>query len=383
MSNQRYPEEFKIQAVKQVTEKQLPVSEVAARLGVSVHSLYAWVKRYTKPQEQRVEEDDQSAEVRRLRAELKRVTEERDNLKKGRRVLCQGVRLKYAFIKQQAGHYAIRRLCLTLKVHPSGYYAWLSEPKSARAKDDQRLLGLIKHSWLESGGVYGYRKIHDDLREVGESCGRHRVARLMRIKGLRSQTGYRRRPGKYGGKPAVASPNLLKRQFDVREPNKVWVTDITYIRTYEGWLYLAVVLDLFSRQIIGWSMKSQMTSDVAIDALLMAVWRRKPKQEVMIHSDQGSQYSSSDWRSFLKANNLVASMSRRGNCHDNAVAESFFQLLKRERIKRKIYTTRQDARDDVFDYIEMFYNPKRRHSFNNQLSPVEFEKRYAMSLQGV
>ncbi|MFL1547434.1 IS3 family transposase [Pseudomonas sp. P2757] len=383
MSNQRYPEEFKIQAVKQVTEKQLPVSEVAARLGVSVHSLYAWVKRYTKPQEQRVKEDDQSAEVRRLRAELKRVTEERDNLKKGRRVLCQGVRLKYAFIKQQAGHYAIRRLCLTLKVHPSGYYAWLSEPKSARAKDDQRLLGLIKHSWLESGGVYGYRKIHDDLREVGESCGRHRVARLMRLEGLRSQTGYRRRPGKYGGKPAVASPNLLKRQFDVREPNKVWVTDITYIRTYEGWLYLAVVLDLFSRQIIGWSMKSQMTSDVAIDALLMAVWRRKPKQEVMIHSDQGSQYSSSDWRSFLKANNLVASMSRRGNCHDNAVAESFFQLLKRERIKRKIYTTRQDARDDVFDYIEMFYNPKRRHGFNNQLSPVEFEKRYAASLESV
>jgi hypothetical protein len=143
---------------------------------------------------------------------------------------------------------------------------------------------LIKHSWLESGGVYGYRKVHDDLREVGEDCGRHRVARLMRLEGLRSQTGYRRRPGKYGGKPAVASPNLLKRQFDVVEPNKVWVTDIAYIRTYEGWLYLAVVLDLFSRQVVGWSMKSQMTSDLAIDALLMAVWRRKPKQEVMVHS---------------------------------------------------------------------------------------------------
>ncbi|HCW0264344.1 TPA: IS3 family transposase, partial [Pseudomonas aeruginosa] len=301
----------------------------------------------------------------------------------GRRALCQGVRLRYAFIKQRAGNYSIRRLCLTLKVHPSGYYAWLSEPQSARAKDDQRLLGLIKHSWLESGTVYGYRKIHDDLREVGEVCGCHRVARLMRLEGLRSQTGYRRRPGKYGGKPAVASPNLLKRQFDVVEPNKVWVTDITYIRTYEGWLYLAVVLDLFSRQVVGWSMKAQMTSDLAINALLMAVWRRKPKQEVMVHSDQGSQYSSSDWRSFLKANNLAASMSRRGNCHDNAVAESFFQLLKRERIKRKIYTTREDARSDVFDYIEMFYNSKRRHGFNNQLSPLEFEKRHAMSLQCV
>jgi putative transposase len=154
------------------------------------------------------------------------------------------------------------------------------------------------------------------------------------------------------------------------KPNKVWGTDITNIRTYEGWLYLAVALDLFSRQVVGWSMKSQMTSDLTIDALLMAVWRRKPKQEVMVHSDQGSQYSSADWRSFLQANNLGASMSRRGNCHDNAVAASFFQLLKRQRIKRKIYTSRQDARSDVFDYIEMFYNAKRRHGFNNQQSTI-------------
>jgi putative transposase len=293
------------------------------------------------------------------------------------------VRLKYAFINQLSVDYSVRRLCQTLRVHASGYYAWRTEPKSARAKDDQRLLGLIKHSWLESGGVYGYRKIHDDLRELGEQCGRHRVARLMRQDGLRSQTGYRRRPGRYGGKPPVASPNHLERRFNVTEPNKVWVTDITYIRTYEGWLYLAVVLDLFSRQVIGWSMKPQMTSDLAIDALLMAVWRRKPKQEVMIHSDQGSQFSSGDWQSFLKANNLLGSMSRRGNCHDNAVAESFFQLLKRERIRRKIYSTRQDARADVFDYIEMFYNPKRRHGFNNQLSPVEFEKRHLLSLESV
>ncbi|MBT1080693.1 IS3 family transposase [Pseudomonas aeruginosa] len=356
MSNQRYPEEFKIEAVRQVTERGLRVADVAERLGVSVHSLYVWIRRYSKPQEQRQQEGDQQAELRRLRAELKRVTEERDIL---------------------------RRLCQTLKVHPSGYYAWLAEPKSVRAKEDQRLLGLIKHAWLESGGVYGYRKIHDDLRELGESCGRHRVARLMRGEGLRSQTGYRRRPGYYGGKPTVASPNRLERQFTVSEPNKVWVTDITYIRTYEGWLYLAVVLDLFSRQVIGWSMKPRMCSDLAIDALLMAVWRRKPKQEVMIHSDQGSQFSSSDWQSFLKANNLISSMSRRGNCHDNAVAESFFQLLKRERIRRKTYATREEARSDVFDYIEMFYNPKRRHSSAMQLSPVEFEKRYFQSLESV
>ncbi|ELK4826583.1 IS3 family transposase, partial [Pseudomonas aeruginosa] len=383
MSNQRYPEEFKIEAVKHITERGLRVADVAERLGVSAHSLYAWVKRYSKPQVQRQQVDDQQAELRRLRAELKRVTEERDIPKKGRRVLCQGVRLKYAVISKLSVEYPVRRLCQTLQVHPSGYYAWLAEPKSARAKEDQRLLGLIKHAWLESGRVYGYRKIHDDLRELGESCGRHRVARLMRGEGLRSQTGYRRRPGYYGGKPTVTSPNRLERKFNVSEPNKVWVTDITYIRTYEGWLYLAVVLDLFSRQVIGWSMKPRMCSDLAIDALLMAVWRRKPKQEVMIHSDQGSQFSSSDWQSFLKANNLISSMSRRGNCHDNAVAESFFQLLKRERIRRKTYGTREEARSDVFDYIEMFYNPKRRHSSAMQLSPVEFEKRYFQSLESV
>jgi len=200
---------------------------------------------------------------------------------------------------------------------------------------------------------------------------------------LRSQTGYRRRPGYYSGKPPVAAPNLLERQFNVAEPNKVWVTDITYIRTYEGWLYLAVVIDLFSRQVVGWSMKSRMTTDLALDALLMAVWRRKPVNKVMIHSDQGSQFSSIEWKSFLTANNLEPSMSRRGNCHDNAVAESFFQLLKRERIKRRVYNTRDEAKGDVFNYIEMFYNSKRRHGFNDLQSPVTFEKQYFSSLDSV
>ncbi|MFJ2969224.1 IS3 family transposase [Pseudomonas fulva] len=366
-----------------MTEKGKPVADVAQRLGMSVHSLYAWIKVYSKPQEQRQRDDDQHTELRKLHAELKRVTEERDISKKAAAYICQGVRLKYTFIKKHSTDYPVRRLCQILKVHPSGYYAWLAEPQSARAEEDQRLLGLLKHAWLESGGVYGYRKIHDDLRELGEECGRNRVGRLMQAEGLRSQTGYRRRPGFYGGKPTVASPNHLARQFKVNEPNKVWVTDITYIRIYVGWLYLAVVLDLFSRQVIGWQMKPRMCSDLAIDAMLMAVWRRKPQQQVMIHSDQVSQFSSSDWQSFLKANNVISSMSRRGNCHDNAVSESFCQLLKRERIRRKIYTTREEARSDIFDYIEIFYNPKRRHSSAIQLSPVEYEKRYFLSLESV
>lgn len=176
-------------------------------------------------------------------------------------------------------------------------------------------------------------------------------------------------------------PNSLNDwQFNVSEPNRVWAT---YIHTYEGWLYLAVVLDLFSRQVIGWSMKPRMCSNLAIDALLMAVWRRTPKREVMIHSDQGSQFSSLDWQSFLKVNNLISSMSRRGNCHDNAVAESFFRLLKRERIRRKTYGTREEAHSDALDYIEVFYNSKRRNSSAMQLSPVEFETRYFQSLERV
>ncbi|KXS31765.1 MAG: transposase [Candidatus Gallionella acididurans] len=205
----------------------------------------------------------------------------------------------------------------------------------------------------------------------------------MHAEGLRSQTGYHRRPGKRYGRPSVVAPNHLQQQFDVNEPNKVWVTDITYIRTHEGWLYLSVVIDLFSRQVIGWSMQSRIDRGLALNALLMAMWRRQPGQEVIVHSDQGSQFSSYDWQDFLKAHNLVGSMSRRGNCYDNAVAESFFQLLKRERIKRKIYIDREEARSDVFDYIEMFYNPKWRHGYNDRLSPIEFERRHFERLGSV
>jgi putative transposase len=270
-----------------------------------------------------------------------------------------------------------------LAVHPSGFYAWRLNPESRRTLEDRRILVHIKESWLESGSVYGYRKVSDDLRDLGEHCGINRVYRIMRAAGLRSQTGYGKRRYKRGGAPAVVAPNHLQRQFDVQEPNRVWVTDITYIRTHEGWLYLAAVIDLFSRQVIGWSMNSRMDRELVLNALLMAVWRRQPKETVLVHSDQGSQFSSYDWRDFLKAHNLEQSMSRRGNCHDNAVAESFFQLLKRERIRRRIYSSRDEARQDIFDYIEMFYNPKRRHGFNNKLSPVNYEKQYFERLASV
>lgn len=274
-------------------------------------------------------------------------------------------------------------MCRMMEIHPSGYYDWRSRAPSRRSREDERLLGLIKQSWLESGGVYGYRKIHRDLRELGEICGKHRVARLMSREGLCSQTGYHRRPGPRGGRPDVVTPNHLNQKFDVEAPNQAWVTDITYIRTLEGWLYLAVVLDLFSRQVVGWSMKPRIDSELVIGALLLAVWRRKPSDTVIVHSDQGSQFTGHEWQSFLKSHNLQSSMSRRGNCHDNAVAESFFQLLKRERIRRKTYATREEARQDVFNYIEFFYNPTRRHGYTDGLSPVNYERQHNERLTSV
>ena len=192
-------------------------------------------------------------------------------------------------MRDHATVFRLRSMCRVFGLHPSGYYAWRSSPLSARGKDDQRVLGLIKHAWLQSGGVYGYRKITRELRDVGEACGKHRIARLMRGEGLRAQVGYGRRPGVRGGKPSIVANNHLARQFDVSTANQAWVTDITYIRTHEGWLYLAIVLDLFSRQVVGWSMQSSLHTDVVLQALIMAVWRRKPAAGLLVHSDQGTQ----------------------------------------------------------------------------------------------
>ncbi len=194
--------------------------------------------------------------------------------KKGRNVLRQSVRVKYVFVREHQETYPVRRLCKTLEIHPSGYYAWLHAPDSTRTIEDRRLLGHVKQSWLESGSIYGYRKVWQDLRELGELCGINRIHRLKRQEKLRSQTGYHRRPRARSGPPSVHAPNHLQRQFAPAEPNQVWVTDITYIRTHEGWLYLAAILDLFSRQVIGWSMGARMDKDLALNALMMAVWRR-------------------------------------------------------------------------------------------------------------
>jgi putative transposase len=205
----------------------------------------------------------------------------------------------------------------------------------------------------------------------------------MKGASISAQRGYKRRASYKSVEISMVAENHLNREFSVPKPNLAWVTDITYIRTHEGWLFLAVVLDLYSRSVIGWSMSDRINTDLALGALTMACWRRRDHAGVVVHSDQGCQYTSYEWRSMLKANGLKASMSRRGNCHDNACAESFFSLLKKERIRRRTYPTREAAKSDVFNYIELFYNPTRRHGNNGDLSPMEFENNYFRNQAGV
>ena len=269
--------------------------------------------------------------------------------------------------------FRLNSMCRVFNVHRSGYYAWKHTPLSKRALDNATLLVDIKRSFDDSDRICGSPRVHRDLREAGVTCGENRVARIMRAAQLKSVKGYRK-PRFKAGIPATTAPNRLQQQFDIAQADTVWVTDITYIRSYEGWLYVAVVIDLYSRAVVGWSMKSNMATDIVLDALMMAIWRRRPKRSVIIHSDQGSQFGSDDFVRRCKDNQLVPSMSRRGNCYDNAVAESFFSNLKKERIKRKIYLTRDEAKSDIFDYIEIFYNRKRRHSYCDQMSPMAFEK---------
>jgi putative transposase len=256
-------------------------------------------------------------------------------------------------------------MCKVLKVHPSGYYAWLKETESPRAKENKILLEKITQSYEQSNRTYGYRNVHKDLAEAGLTVNRKRVARLMSLYKLYGVGMVKKRPKHKSGRPHHAHPNHLKQCFIATRPNALWVTDITYIRTYEGWLYLAVILDLFSQKVIGWSMSHRMTRQLALNAFEMAVSRRDMPSEVILHSDQGSQFASFDWQRALKKYNVIPSMSRRGNCYDNAVVESFFKTLKKECVRKYIFKTREEAKRKIFEYIEMFYNPKRRHSYLN------------------
>jgi len=281
--------------------------------------------------------------------------------------------VRYAFISDHRTEFRVVSMCRVLKVHRSGFYAWLNRPDSNRTQENERLRRRITFFWEESDRVYGSPRIYADLREDGEHCGKNRVARIMRENGIQAERGLKKRVQRYG-KPSQTADNLLGQEFSYEQPDQAWVIDITYVRTFEGWLYLAVVMDLYSRRIIGWSMQKTLHRDLVLQALLMAIWRRQTRPGLIIHSDQGSQFSSDDWVRFCDEHGLQRSMSRRGNCYDNAAVEAFFSSLKKERIRRRVYRTRAQARADIFDYIEVFYNKKRRHEYLGGMSPVEYEQ---------
>ncbi|HHR5277741.1 TPA: IS3 family transposase [Salmonella enterica subsp. enterica] len=374
MGTPRFTPEFKEEAVRQITERGYSVAEVSDRLGVSAHSLYKWLRAIKPDNSEQHARDllEAKSEILKLRAQLKRTEEERDILKKGRAVLCKGARLKYRFINEHRTVWGVMTMCRVLNVARAGFYAWLHNPVSARDKDNQRLLMLIRDSYSLSGGVYGYRRVHGDLNEIGETCGKNRVGRIMQLNRIKAVRGYKA-PRRIAGRPSVVAPNRVQRQFTVVRANQVWVTDITYIRTWQGWLYLAVVIDLWSRTVIGWSMSSRMTAKLACDALQMALWRRKRPKNVIVHTDRGGQYCSADYQALLKRHSLHGSMSAKGCCYDNACAESFFHSLKVESIHGERFISREIMRTTVFNYIECDYNRWRRHSACGGLSPEQFE----------
>ena len=286
--------------------------------------------------------------------------------------------MKFGFVVTHRGTWPVLMLCDMLGVSRSGFYAWLDRAESTRAQTDTALVVAIRASFVLSDRTYGARRILRDLRAEGLAVGLHRVQRLMRGQAMRARPHRRALPMDTGERSVHAiAPNLLDRDFTATAPNQKWVADFTYLWTLEGWLYVAVVLDLFSRRVVGWSMQATMTAQLVTDALLMAVWRRGTPPSDLAHSDQGSQYTSEQFQRALDALGIVCSMSRSGNVWDNAVMESFFSTLKTERTARQQYATRDAARADVFDFLERFYNPIRRHSTLDYVSPMEFERAVA------
>lgn len=280
----------------------------------------------------------------------------------------------YDFIEQHRFAHAVQRMCQVFGVTRSGYYAWKKSDQCRRVHRDRELLGKITESYHLSSGRYGSPNIHKDLRQWGYRCSRKRVARLMREAGIRSKVTRRFRVTTQSKHAMPVAENLLQRHFTASAPNRVWVSDITYLWTQQGWLYLCVILDLWDRKVVGWCMGERLTADLAVIALRGAVALRRPTEGVMFHSDRGAQYASEGFRAELRRYKMVQSMSRKGDCWDNAVAESFFSILKRELVYHETYRTRADARLSVFQYIEGWYNRRRRHAALGHLSPLAFEQ---------
>jgi putative transposase len=284
--------------------------------------------------------------------------------------------MRFQFIENHRDEFPVKLMCKVLEVSTSGYYAWRGRPPSEREMANRALTAKIKEEFEKSGETYGSPRIYRVMRKLGLLCSQNRVARLMHAAGLKAKQTRRYKSTTKRNKADRAAPNILKRDFSADAPNRKWVADITYILTQEGWLYLAVIMDLFSRRIVGWAMSPRMTSDLTLRALDMAIRRRRPEAGLIHHSDQGSQYTDREYQAVLAAHGIVASMNGAGTWYDNAPMESFFGTLKSELVHHRAYGTRGEASPDLFYYMEAWYNRSRLHSALGYESPEAYEQLY-------
>ncbi|TSA78446.1 IS3 family transposase [Deinococcus detaillensis] len=381
MTNRRiHTADFKRDAV-QLARTNGNVSSTARDLSVSVSLIRKWMSAeqesghaaFPGHGQQLLTADQQ--EIRRLRKEVEVLRQEREILKKANGLLCQrNYVLRFRFIHDYRSQYRLDIMCRVLEVSVSGYHSWRRRPISNQQQQDALLKQRIHDVYHHRKARYGAPRIHAELKAEGLSVSKKRIARLMRIGGLRAKGKHRsvRTTNRNHSDPVC--PNLLDRQFNVQQPNQIWAADLTYIPTKEGWLYLAVTLDLFSRTVVGYAMDAYMPATLPVAALHMAVQRRNPPPGLLHHSDQGSQYTSHLFQSALAQIQAKCSMSRKGECWDNAVVESFFSSLKRELFEETIFETRAVARQAIFEFIEVFYNRQRRHSSLGYLTPADFER---------
>ncbi|NKE46314.1 IS3 family transposase [Roseomonas frigidaquae] len=379
MGRRTFSRESKLEAVKLVRDRGVAVAQACRDLEIAESVLRRWMReteadpRHAFPGHGQVKPEQQ--EIGRLRREVAKLKAERDIPKKGRGLLRERCDKRFAFIAKHKGIWPLSWLCSALGVSRSGFHAWLTPKPSQRALDDERVGAMARTSFLASDRTYGARRVWHDVLADGVNCGLHKIERLMRQGAPRARPRRRGLPPDRGERASGVVPaNILDRQFQAEAPNQKWVADFTYIWTAEGWLYVAVVIDLFSRRVVGWSMSATMAAQLVTDALVMAIWRRGRPRALLHHSDRGSQYSSEGFQRLMADHGVTCSMSRSGDVWDNAAMESFFSSLKTERLARKIYRTRDAAWAEVFDYIERFYNPTRRHSAIGYLSPVAFER---------
>ncbi|WP_254660230.1 MULTISPECIES: IS3 family transposase [Lysinibacillus] len=379
-----YDKEFKLEAV-QLVESGKRVAEVARELDLAEQTLHNWVKKFSKDGEAAFvgsgnlkPEDKENKE---LEKRIRDLEEENAILKKANGHLCKRPEVVYNFIQQHRHEFRVAKMCEVLGVSRSGYYEWLNRPKSNQKERKEKLTSQIKRVYMDSRRNYGSLKITKQLNSEGVSVSQKTVSRIMKEEGIRSKTVKKYKATTNSKHNLPVYPNLLDQQFKVERPGQAWVADITYIWTSEGWLYLATIMELFSRRIIGWAMDERMTKELVILALKRAIRTQTPTPELIHHSDRGSQYASKEYQQVLRTNKMITSMSRKGNCYDNACIESFHSVIKRELVFHEKYKTRDQAKKSIIEYIVSFYNYKRIHSFTNYMSPIAYEKQYFKTSQ--